>query len=189
MSWITGLQTEALSSNNAVGTALASSTTATIISPASGAAYVPAGFWPLSYGQGKAVLVKAFGVLSTTGTPTFTIGVYADTTQGTLNGSGAVAVSAATTMGSGVSNVPWSLDVIISCVGTGASGTFLSDGVFQVGTTSVIQARVSSSTANPNTAFTLSTESAYYLEVGGTWGTSSASNTVTCYQMVVLGLN
>jgi len=49
--------------------------------------------------------------------------------------------------------------------------------------------RISSSTANPNTAFTLSTQSAYYFELGATWGTANASNTIQVYSYAVLGLN
>ena len=136
------------------------------------------------------MLVKAFGVLSTTGTPNFTMAVSGNTTQGTYNSSGLMATTPATAMASGASNQPWELEVIITCTATGASGTFLSDGFFKIynGTT-LIAARCSSSTANPNTAASVSTESAYYLELAGTWGSSSSSNTVTVYQVAVLGIN
>jgi hypothetical protein len=139
---------------------------------------------------GKTLMVVAYGVISTTSTPNFTIGVTANTTQGTYNGSGVFATSAATAMASGASNQPWELQVLITCTATGGSGSFLADGMFKVyNGTSLIAARVSSSTANPNTALTLSTEVAYYVELAGTWGTSSSSNTVQCYNVSVLGLN
>jgi hypothetical protein len=191
MSWITGTQAEAISSSSANGSALANSTVATSISPATGAAFLPANFFMPSYGQSKRVLVKAWGVVSTTGTPNLTIAVTANTTQGTYNASGIIATSAATAQGSGVSNIPWDLEVMISCVGAGSSGTFLAMGMFQAFSTMTAGGgmRVSSSAANPNTAFTLSTQSAYYLELAATWGTASASNTITCYDYSVLGLN
>lgn len=191
MSWTTGTQTEALSSNVAVGSAFSTFTSAQYIGATSAAAYLPANFFLPSYGVGKSLLVKAFGVISTTGTPNFTMAVSANTTQGTYNSSGVLATTAATAQGSAITNAFWELEVLISCVSTGASGTFLSDGVFKVynSSTTLTAARCSSSTANPNTAVSLSTESAYYLELAGTWGTSSSSNTVTVYQVAVLGIN
>ena len=191
MSWTTGTQTEALAANTAVASAFSTFTSAQYVGATTSAAYLPANFFLPSLGVGKSILVKAFGVLSTTGTPNFTLAFSANTTQGTYNSSGILATTAATAMGSGVTNVPWEAEAIITCVSTGASGTFLSNGMFKVYSsgTSLVAARLSSSQANPNTAMTLSTESAYYVEVAATWGASSASNTVTVYQTAVLGLN
>ena len=192
MSWTTGTQTEALSANAAVGSAFSTFTSAQYIGPdATAAAYLPANFFLPAYGKSKSLLVKAFGVISCTGTPNFTMAVTANTTQGTYNSSGILAATAATAQGSGESNVPWELEVLITCSGTGSSGAFLADGVWKVYPTgtSLIAARCSSSTANPNTALTLSTESAYYLELAGTWSASSASNAVQVYNVAVLGLN
>lgn len=189
MSWTTGTQTEALSVSNVNGTALASSTTNTVISPAEGAAYCPANFWLPTYGASKGLLVKAFGVLGTTGTPNLTVAVYANTTQGTP--ATALATTGAVAGPSGATNIPWELEVLISNVSTGSSGSFLADGVFKMyPTTTTLQAeRISSSAANPNTGVTLSTQSAYYIELAGLWGTSSASNTIQVYSYSVLGLN
>jgi len=191
MSWTTGTQTEALSANYANGSALASSSTATSIGPTTGAAYLPANFFLPSSGVGKSLLVKAFGVLSDTATPNLTIGVTANTTQGTYNSSGIFATTGTLAQGSGVTNVPWDLEVLITCSAVGASGTFLADGMFRVynTATTINTARCSSSAANPNTALTLSTESAYYVELFATWSAASASNTITVYNVAVLGLN
>jgi hypothetical protein len=191
MSWTTGTQTELLSANTANGSAAASFSSAQYISAGTGAAYLPANFFLGTLGVGKSVLVKAYGVISTTGTPNFTMAVSANTTQGTYNGSGVLATTPATAQGSGESNVPWDLEVVITCTATGSSGSFLSDGIWRVYPTgtSLIAARCSSSTANPNTGVTLSTEVAYYLELAGTWSSSSSSNSVTVYNVAVLGLN
>jgi len=191
LSWTTGTQTECLGANSAVGTAYNTSTTATAVSPATGAGYCPANFWLPSYGVSKSLLVKAFGVLGTTSTPNLTLGITANTTQGTYNSSGILATTGAVAQASTVTNVPWELEVLISNVTTGGSGTFLADGLVKVWTasTTVQSMRISSSTANPNTAFTLSTQSAYYIEMFATWGTSSASNTLQVYSYAVLGLN
>jgi len=191
MSWTTGTQTEALSASYVNGSALASSSTATSIGPTTGAAYLPANFFLPSSGVGKSLLVKAFGVLSDTATPNLTIGVTANTTQGTYNSSGIFATTGTLAQGSGVTNVPWDLEVLITCASVGASGTFLADGMFRVynTATTINTARCSSSSANPNTALTLSTESAYYVELFATWSAASASNTITVYNVAVLGLN
>ena len=191
MSWTTGTQTEALSCANVNGTALASSTTATQISPTEGAAYTPANFWLPTYGASKGLLVKAWGVLGTTGTPNLTMEVLANTTQGTRNASGILATTGAVAGPSGATNIPWELEVEVSVVTTGAAGTALSMGFFKMyPTVTTIQAeRISSSAANPNTSMTLNTQSAYYIELFGTWGTSSASNTIQVYGYTVLGLN
>jgi hypothetical protein len=195
MSFTTGTMTEALAANSAVGSAFASFTSAQFISANSGAAYLPANFFEMSGGNGvgKSIYIKAFGVLSVTGTPNFTMAVSLNTTQGTYSAN-VLATTAAVAMSSGVTNVPWELDVIATCASVGASGSFLSDGMFKVynaitSATAWGGYRCSSSTANPNTAVTISTQSAYYLELAGTWSASSASNTVTVYQLMVLGLN
>lgn len=191
MSFTTATQTEALSASSANGTAYNTSTTPTLINTAASSAYLPANFWLPSYGPAKAILVKAFGVLSTTSTPNLTMELLANTTQGTRNSSGVVAATAATAQASGVTNVMWDLEVYLSCATTGATGTILAVGSFnvQTATTATQKIRMTSSTANPNTALTLSTQSAYYLELFATWGTNSASNSLTCYGYTALGLN
>jgi len=191
VSWTTGTQAECLAANIANGSALSNSSAATCIGPTTGAGYLPANFFLPTYGAAKSILVKAYGVLSTTSTPNLTIGVTANTTQGTYNSSGIFATTGTLAQGSGVTNVPWDLEVLITCTATGASGTFLADGMFRVynTATTINSARCSSSNANPNTALTLSTESAYYVELFATWGAASSSNTLTVYNVAVLGLN
>ena len=191
MSYESGTQTEAISSSFAVGSAYNSFTSAQYIGTATAAGLLPANFFLPSYGTGKSLLVKAFGVISTTSTPNFTMAVSANATQGTLSSANILATTGAVAMPSSVTNVPWELEVLISCVTTGSSGTFLSDGMWKLyGTTTTLSAfRCSSSSANPNTAATLSTQTAYYVELAGTWSASSSSNSVTVYQAAVLGLN
>jgi len=191
MSWTTGTQTELLAANTANGSAANTFSSAQYIGAQTGAGYLPANFFLPNLGVGKSLLIKAFGVISTTSTPNFTMAVTLNTTQGTYNSSGILATTAATAQGSGESNVPWELEVLATCTATGASGTMLADGMWKVYPTgtSLIAARCSSSTANPNTALTISTESAYYVELAGTWSASSSSNSVTVYNVAVIGLN
>lgn len=191
MSWTTGTQTEALSANTAVSTAFTSGggTTASI-QMVSGAGYAPANFWLPSYGIGKSLLVKASGALSTTtGSNALTIGVTGNTTQGTYNGSAIFATTAAITQTASLTNVPWELEVMINNTATGGSGAYLSNGLMKVypTTSSVLISRCSSSTNNPNTAVTISTEIAYYIELFALWSTTG--NSLTVYNATILGLN
>jgi hypothetical protein len=192
MSWTTGTQTEALGANNKVGSSFASFTAAQYIGPdASGSGYLPANFFLPSTGVGKSLLVKAFGVLGTTSTPNITFGISLNTAQGTYNSSGVVATTGAVAGPTSGTNMPWEFDLLITCSGTGASGAFLADGalkIYPTGTT-VQNLRCSSSTANPNTALTLTSESAYYVELFAAFSASSASNNIQCYNVAVLGLN
>ena len=192
MSWTTGTQTEALSANAAVGSSFASFSTAQFIGPdATAAAYLPANFFLPSYGKSKSLLVKAFGVLGTTATPNLTFGMTGNTAQGTYNSGAIFATTGATAGPASGSNMPWEFDLLISCVTTGASGTFLADGNLKIYPTAstLINMRCSSSAANPNTAVTISTESAYYLELFAAFSASSASNNIQCYGITVLGIN
>ena len=193
MSFTKGTQTEALAANSAVGSNYNTFTAAQYIGPAvSGSGFLPANFFPLDTGVSKSIWIKAFGVLSTTGTPTFNIGMSLNTTQGTYNSGAIFATTGAVAQASGVTAVPFDLECLITCVSTGGSGTFLADGRVLIGTTiaSAVQTmRLSSSSANPNTAATVSTESAYYLEPFATWGTSNGANLIQFYSYAVLGLN
>ena len=197
LSWTTGTQTETLAVGSAVGSAYASSTSVTVISPATGAGYCPANFWLPSYGIAKSLLVKASGVLSDTSTPNLSLAVCANTTQGTgpanltSGTSGVLATTGTIAQASGVTNINWELDCVVTNVTTGSSGTFLAHGIVKWYTTAtaIQTARISSSSANPNTAATLSTQSAYYIELAALWGTNSASNSIQVYSYVVLGLN
>jgi hypothetical protein len=190
MSWTTGTQTETLGVNSAVGSALSNSSALTVVNPATGAGYCPANFFLPSYGISKSLLVLASGVLSTTSTPNLTLAIYGDTTQGTAAGT-PLATTGAVAQASSVTNVPWELYCVISNVTTGSSGTFLSMGMVKVYTasTTIQSIRISSSSANPNTATTLSTQSAYYIELAATWGTANASNSLQVYSYAVVGLN
>lgn len=193
MSFTTGTQTECLGANSAVGTALASSSAVALITPPSAAGFLPANFFLPSYGPAKSIRVKAAGVLGTTGTPNLTIEVLANSTLASRNSSGILATTAATAQASSVTNVPWDLECTISCVTTGTTATLLSFGMFRVytATTAVQGIRLSSSTANPNTAYSLTGGSvgAYYVELSGLWSAASASNTIQVYTYTVEGLN
>src|SRR5262245_17406163 len=152
------------------GTALANSTTLTDISVA------PQYTLPANFLQaGSALRFTAFGVFSTTVTPTLLIGVYYCGVAGT-----ALATTGAITTGSGVTNVPWRVELDTTIRTTGTSGTAMSQGLYQMGT--------SVSATNflpiPNTALatvTVDTTAAKVLSIGAQWSAASASNTITLH--------
>jgi hypothetical protein len=161
----------------AAGTALASSVALTDVSP--GPNYVlPANFLQ----NGSALRFTAFGVFSTTATPTLLLGFYYGGIAGT-----ALATTGAITTATTVTNVPWRLEVTTTIRTTGASGTAMSQGFCLFGTS----VSAASFLPVPNTALatvTVDTTAAKALTVGAQWGTSSASNTLTCHGFYVESL-
>jgi hypothetical protein len=152
----------------AAGTALANSTTLTDISVA------PQFTLPANFLQaGSALKFSAWGVLSTTATPTILLGIYYGGVAGV-----ALAATVATTTGSGVTNVPWRLELDTDVWTTGTAGTANSQGLWMLGTS------VSAATAAPlpqvaQTTVTIDTTAAKTLTVGAQWSAASASNTCT----------
>lgn len=152
------------------GTALASSTTLTDISP------TPNFVLPANFLQaGSALKFTAYGVFSTTATPTLLLGVYYGGVAGT-----ALATTGAITTGSGVTNVPWRLTLTTTIRTTGSSGTAMSQGYCGFGTS----VSAWSWLPVPNTALatvSVDTTAAKAITIGAQWSASSASNTVTCH--------
>lgn len=159
------------------GTALNTSTTLTDISVA------PQFVLPANFLQaGSAMRFTAFGVFSTTATPTLLLGVYYGGVAGT-----ALATTGAITTGSGVTNVPWRIELTTTIRTTGATGTAISQGFCALGTS----VSATSFLPVPNIALatvTVDTTAAKALTLGAQWGTSSASNTVTLHGFQVESL-
>lgn len=154
----------------AAGAALANSTTLTDISVA------PQFVLPANFLQaGSALRFTAFGVFSTTVTPTLLLGVYYGGVAGT-----ALATTGAITTGSGVTNVPWRLELTTTIRTVGSSGTAISQGYCGFGTS----VSAWSWLPVPNTALAtvaVDTTAAKALTVGAQWSAASASNTVTLH--------
>lgn len=153
------------------GTAYASSTTLTDVSPAP-QIVIPAN----TLEQGVVMRVTAFGRFSTTGTPTLTLGVYYGGVAGV-----ALAVTSAVTTPSGVTNRTWRFEGDFRVRTPGASGTIIGVGVAENITTGATD--MAPATA-PATA-TIDTTTAKALTLGAQWGTNSASNTLTCHHFDV----
>lgn len=147
-------------------------------------------------GFGKAYRLKARGVFSTTGTPTMTFQARLGSTAGSTYLSGtSVGVTAAITTQSGVTN-KWfeiNLDMIVATPGLGASNTTIicvGSVVSPTGFASPFLYPVEPTT--PDTATwtaTVDGSVAQYLNVSLTWSASSASNTCTLKELIVMRLN
>ena len=153
------------------GAAYASSTTITDISPA------PQFTLPANFLQvGSWLRFRAFGVISTTATPTIILGIYYGAVAGT-----ALGATAAFTLGSGITNCPWHLELDTVIRTTGSTGTAMSHGNAYFGTAVTA---IADAVPIPSTALatvTIDTTAAKVLSVGATWSANSASNTMTCH--------
>lgn len=164
------------------GTALASSASIGVISP--NAATNP----PITIGAnalfpGAAIRVTAMGRFSNTGTPTLNIGLYSGGTGGV-----ALSTTGAITTTSGVTNVPWWAQYLVVCRSIGTSGTLFVQGIVH-GISGTVGVSVVPSPASAPAVATVDTTASKTLDLTATWGTSSASNTITCHSYVVEALN
>lgn len=126
--------------------------------------------------KGQRWRFTAWGLLSVAAatTPNITLSICYGTT-GTV-----LAATAATATGSGVSNVPWRIELDTVFYTLGASGTAASQGFWWLGTS------VSAWTTLPVPATALATvtvdnTTAKDVIIAATWSAASASNTITCW--------
>lgn len=157
------------------GTAYNTSTTLTDVSPTPNVT-LPANY--LNY-VGATLMLRAFGTFSNTGTPTLKLGFY----YGGVAGAALAATTAITTT-TGATNWPFTmrLDCVVRSIG--ATGTVMCQGTLDLATS--LTAYVTRPI--PETALatvTIDTTTAKAITLGAQWGTSSASNTLTCHQILV----
>lgn len=164
------------------GTALASSASIATISP-NAATNPPITFGANTLFPGAAIRCTGYGRFSTTGTPTLNIGLYSGGSAGT-----ALATTGAITTTSGVTNVPWWAQFLVVCRAIGTSGTLFTQG-FVHGISGTVGVSVVPAPASAPAVATVDTTAAKSLDLTATWGTSSASNTITCHSWVVEALN
>jgi len=197
VSFLSATQYETINVQSGAGSALlgnASAGTSTVISKnPGGAAFLPANFFAPGAGTTKGIRVTARGVFSTTATPQTlaALGVYANTTQGT-SGTALGPLGVSTVSIASATNWWWTYELDIACTATGSSGTWLGMGLASFATA------VNTSALAPNwysagstTAVSLSTESAYFLEMAATWtnASTSATSSIQCVSYCVYGIN
>lgn len=150
-------------------TAVANTTTEAII--------VPNVTMPANYMQdSRALRLIAYGKLSTTGTPTMTWALRWGGVTGTL-----LATSEAITMGSGVTNVNWTIELDIQTRANGATGTLLAMGKLHVHTAAgtVLSNIIGVSGFDAPSGVTSDLTADTALALTGDWSAASASNTLT----------
>lgn len=151
------------------GTAYASSTSATDVSPAP--QFFSQTWGPMTVGQRWRF--TGYAIASNTSTPTLNLGVYYGGVAGTaLSTTGTITTTTAMT------NWWWKIEVVSEVITIGSSGTIRSFGWVYIPTSATATTvQQMSSTAQD---VTVNTGSNSALTFGATWGTNSASNTLTC---------
>lgn len=169
------------------GTAIASSTTETIIFPN---ITIPGNYMA----DGRTLRITIFGRYGSTGTPTMTFRLRWGGVAGTV-----LAASAALTVGSGVTAGMWMLVILVQTRANGSSGSIMATGKAEVGddaastvgsATNVHGADFmgSAGVATP-AAVTVDLTADTALSVTGQWSANSASNTLTGHNYIVESLN
>lgn len=159
----------------ASGTPLATSTTLTDISPLP-PIVLPAGILEL----GSIIRLRAAGQFSTTGTPTLLLGFYLGGVAGV-----ALAATAATTTGSGAAAWPWMMQYQGRVRAVGTAGSIVGQGNLHMGSSLVALADVALPATAAARTVAIDTTAAKSITCGAQWGTSSASNTITCDEISV----
>lgn len=155
------------------GTAYNTSTTLTDISPAP-AVVIPAN----TLLPGSEVILEAHCTFSNTATPTLLLGFY----YGAVAGA-ALAASSAVTTTTGATSWPVILRYRGRVRTIGTAGSIYGQGELLLGTAlTAFTVRPIPEVAASRTV-TIDTTAAKSITVGGQWGTSSASNTITCNEI------
>lgn len=158
------------------GSPLASSTTLTDISPAPNITLPGNLLEPASE-----IEISAMGEFSTTGTPTLLLGAY----YGGVAAALPLAATSAITTGSAAASWPWILWYRGVVRTVGSAGSINGQGWIKLGTSLIaFTVRPIPETAAARTV-TIDTTAAKAITIGAQWGTSSASNTVTCNDISV----
>lgn len=167
--------------HTADGTALATSVTLTDISPSP--QKVPASAVMLE--PGMEIEVNAWGELGTTATPTLILGLY-------WGGVAGVALAASTAVTQGTATAwPWSIYYRGQVRTIGTAGTIKGAGTvsFPTSLTASTLRMIPETAAARTVTVDTTAAGAKALTVGAQWGTSSASNTITCYGLSVIVIN
>ena len=160
---------ETLAWETADGTAVANTTTETIIFPDK---TIPANFLQ----DGRLLRLRAFGKLSTTGTPTITFAIRWGGVAGTL-----LATTEPITCATGSANTAWALEAYLQVRTNGSTGTIFVMGDVTVNLTASTNTSgvfgVSGFDAPASVSVNLTADTA--LSLTADWSAASASNTLT----------
>lgn len=169
------------------GTAIASTTTETIIFPN---ITIPANY----LADGRVLRLTAYGRHGTTGTPTLTFALRWGGVGGTV-----IAQSGALTFGSGITAAPWKVEMLLQVRSNGATGSVFvmgeaicwDDAVGSTGSATNapgIAAMCSAGAATP-AAVTVDLTADTALSLTADWSANSASNTLTGHIYTIEAMN
>lgn len=174
---------EQLSWATASGTAIASSTTETILFPN---VTIPANLMQ----DGRTLRLTAYGAYGTTATPTLTFALRWGGVAGTVIAKSGAAVTTSGTGGGASMTAPWKFEALIQVRSNGSSGTLMSNGdvilytstVGTAGTVTnygmpVVLASGSTGGTTPVVA-TVDLTADTALSFTATWGTNNAANSI-----------
>lgn len=129
---------------------------------------------------GATYRVKAWGTVSTTGTPTVKIQYNLGSTQ-------LAATGVLTPVTAALTNKAWSCEAYFTVLSTGTSGTVLGHMMFPDFTQSTIAGNPSTTPRiieDGGSVSTVNTTISNTMSLTFTWGTASTSNTITCYGVI-----
>lgn len=185
---------ETLAWATASGTAIASSTTETILFPN---VTIPANYLQ----DGRALRLRAFGAYGTTATPALTFTVRWGGVSGTVIAKSAAMVTTSGVGGGASMTATWELEVVIQTRSNGSAGTLMTNGVVTLftstlGTAGTVtnygmpQPIVSGSTGGTTpVAVTADLTADTALSLTATWGTSNAANSIQGLNYIIEALN
>jgi hypothetical protein len=153
-----------LSSQTTVTNTVTETTVATLTIPANDAV------------AGAVYEIEAWGIGSVTGTPTFQFFARLGGSTGTQIGT-----SGSRTASSGITNHPWRVRAILTCLTTGVSGTWTGNIIVHDTISVAGSAPLTVTSWEDGTAsFTLDTTASKDFVITIKWGTASSSNTAVC---------
>lgn len=196
MSYLTATQVELLYVNRAAFTAKNTFTTEVSINDTGSTmgdrASIPPNFFDPAYGIGKSLRIHARGILSSTGTPTYTFTVRLGATGSTT--AAIILGTAALTTASGITNKGWELegDITMRTLGAaGANSTMVGAGmlVSPAGLASPFSYEAWGGAAQPGTVATVDTSITNFINFNVACSASSVSNNIQLLELLVFGLN
>jgi len=159
-----------LFSQTATVTVASTDAETTVLGAGIGTLTLPVNFFVI----GKTIRVRAMGIFSDTGTPNITMTYKLGST--TIMSTGAVALAGT------ISNNSWMAEGLITCRTVGATGTVFGQGYFEYDESTHAGTRLGMAAT---AAVTVDTTSTLAVNLTVTWGTNSASNTMSCTNFIL----
>jgi hypothetical protein len=202
MTFFSGTVGEVIYNMPSAGAALNTSVTKTVITAnttSNPPFQVPAPLWQPSYATARLLKVTVGGTYGcTVSTPTLQVGCYLDPTQNSTTSQVLLAgTGVATLPATAVTSGNWLMEFYMTVSSMGVGSAAFQQNIFTNGTL-LMGTGNNAATANiltdlmvgsSGSTIQINPMATYFMEVWATWGTSSASNTITCTQFTVFGLN